>query len=387
MTAPDSATTEPDSAPTEPVTVAIDPRQGHVHRLRLGRLRRWQTRYPLAQVGALVVVFLWGSATIDGYDSSSSMKSMLVLAALLGLSALPQTLVVLVGGLDLSVPGFIATGGVMTAQLSGTHHWSMVTIMIAIVVICGLLGGASGFLCHRFGANPLIISLGMYAVLEGGLLVWTKGNISGIPPASLSNWTSAVGTTAGISIPPVVVLWAGVAVIAGLVLSRMPAGRRSTPRAPICEPPDSRCCIPDGCGPPCSRSRPFCRDSPASLLRDTPAGPPRGWAIRTFFEGLAAVIVGGTALGSARGDYWRTVLGALILTALTTILVGKGFDTADTQILFGFIILVVVAGYGHSQRVRDRVLAAEADAAGGAVFRSARELARPTNPMVRSGKL
>ena len=197
-----------------------------MHRLRFGRLRRWQTRYPLAQIAALLVVFLWGSATIDGYASSSSIKSMLVLAALLGLSALPQTLVVLVGGLDLSVPGFIATGGVMTAQLSGTHHWSMVTILIAIVVVCALLGAFSGFLCHRFGANPLIITLGMYAVLEGGLLVWTKGNVSGIPPASLSNWTSAVGTTAGVAIPPVVVLWAGVAVIAGLILSRTPAGRR-----------------------------------------------------------------------------------------------------------------------------------------------------------------
>ncbi len=345
----------PDSATTEPVSVPIDPPQATVHRLRFGRLRRWQTRYPLAQIAALLVVFLWGSTTIDGYASSSSIKSMLVLAALLGLSALPQTLVVLVGGLDLSVPGFIATGGVMTAQLSGTYHWSIVTILIAIVVVCALLGAFSGFLCHRFGANPLIITLGMYAVLEGGLLVWTKGNVSGIPPASLSNWTSVVGTTAGVAIPPVVVLWAGVAVIAGLILSRTPAGRRLYATGTNLRAARLALLHTERVWTAVFALSALLSGLTGVLVAGYSSGASPGMGDPYLFEGLAAVIVGGTALGSARGDYWRTILGALILTALTTILVGKGFDTADTQILFGFIILVVVAGYGRSQRVRDRV--------------------------------
>jgi ribose transport system permease protein len=74
-----------------------------------------------------------------------------------------------------------------------------------------------------------------------------------------------------------------------------------------------------------------------------------------LFQGLTAVIVGGTAIGGARGDYWRTAIGALIVTALTTVLIGKGFDPNDTQILFGVVILVVVAVYGRQQRVRERV--------------------------------
>src|ERR1700747_2628680 len=73
-----------------------------------------------------------------------------------------------------------------------------------------------------------------------------------------------------------------------------------------------------------------------------------------LFEGLAAVIVGGTSFG-ARGDYWRTVLGALVLTVLSTLLVGKGYSTADQQIIFGVLILIVVAGYGRDARLRDRV--------------------------------
>ncbi len=66
------------------------------------------------------------------------------------------------------------------------------------------------------------------------------------------------------------------------------------------------------------------------------------------------MIVGGTSFG-ARGGYWRTVLGALVLTVLSTQLVGKGYSTADQQIIFGVLILIVVAGYGRDARLRDRV--------------------------------
>ncbi len=74
-----------------------------------------------------------------------------------------------------------------------------------------------------------------------------------------------------------------------------------------------------------------------------------------LFQGLTAVIVGGTAFMGSRGDYTHTVIGALILTELTTIMVGRGSDAADQQIIFGVLILVVVAGYGRERRLRDRV--------------------------------
>ena len=67
------------------------------------------------------------------------------------------------------------------------------------------------------------------------------------------------------------------------------------------------------------------------------------------------MLVGGTSLVGARGDYWRTVLGALILTLITTLLVGHGADESTQEILIGVLILVFVGVYGRDQRVRDRV--------------------------------
>jgi len=66
------------------------------------------------------------------------------------------------------------------------------------------------------------------------------------------------------------------------------------------------------------------------------------------------VIVGGTMFG-ARGDYWRTVLGALVLSVLALLLSAHNLSSADQQMISGGLILAVVALYGRERRLRDRV--------------------------------
>ena len=73
-----------------------------------------------------------------------------------------------------------------------------------------------------------------------------------------------------------------------------------------------------------------------------------------LFSGLAAVLVGGSIFGSIRGSYTRTLLGALTLTLLSTIIVSNGLSEAQSRIIFGIIILAVVSLYGRERHVRDR---------------------------------
>jgi ribose transport system permease protein len=319
------------------------------------RVARWQGRFPLLQLLALIVIVIYGAASIPGYDSTPSLKSMLVLAALLGLAALPQTLVVLLGGIDLSIPAFIAVGGVMTTELGGGHQWPLYEVLALIIVVCAAGGALSGFLCHRFKANPLIVTLGMYAIFEGAILIWTKGNIGATPPVSLTNWTSVTGTTAGIGVPPVVVVWAAVAVTTGLVLARTAPGRRLYATGTNLRAARIALLRTELIWTIVFMLSAVLSGLAGVLVAGYTSGASPGMGDPYLFQGLTAVIVGGTAIGSARGDYWRTVLGSLILTALTTVLIGKGFDANDTQILFGFVILIVVAAYGRERRVRERV--------------------------------
>jgi ribose transport system permease protein len=313
-----------------------------------------QRHSPVIQVVALVALFVYGSSTIDGFSAETSIDSMLILAALLGLAALGQTLVLILGGLDLSIPGHIVMGAIVVSQLYGTYHWNAALAIGFVVVIAAVLGAASGWICHRWRIQPLIVTLGIGAMSAGGALAWTSGRLTGSAPPFLPDLTTATGTTFGLHVPPIVAIWLGVAIVAAVFLHRTVPGRKlyatgANPRAAgLARISTKRVWV-----------LVFLTSAVLSALvgvllagfagADQTVGDPY------LFSGLTAVIVGGTTFMGARGDYTHTVVGALILTVLTTILVGKGYDQADQQIIFGALILLVVAGYGRDRRLRDRV--------------------------------
>lgn len=318
------------------------------------RIAIFQRRFQVFQVLALVLLFLWGATTVTDFASTLSIKAMLVSAAFLGLAGAGQTLVVLVGGIDFSVPAFISGGAILISQLCGTYGWNVIPAIALILAAALLLGAFNGYVSHRFQVPSLVVTLGMSSMLTGALLLWTKGAATGAAPPFLGRLTSVGSSTFGIGIPPLVVVWAVVAVILGVTLRRTVAGRRV---------------YQTGANPVAAelsliRTRwvwtlTFAASGLLAGVLGILVGGYTGSGDTTLgdpylFEGLAAVIVGGTTFG-ARGDYWKTVLGALVLTVLTTVLIGKGYSNADQQMIFGFLILLVVAGYGRSPRLRDRI--------------------------------
>jgi len=313
-----------------------------------------QRRAPVLQLLALVALFLYGAATIDGFSSQITVDSMLVLAALLGFAALGQTLVLVLGGIDFSVPGHIAMGAIVVSELYGARHWSAPAAIALVALAAGLLGAATGWICHRWRIQPLIVTLGIGAISAGAAIAWTQGHLTGAAPPFLTTLTTAAGTTFGMSIPPVVVLWALIAAAVALVLHRTAPGRRlyatgANPRAAALARIDTkRVWVVVFAASACLSALTGCLLAGFAGADQTVGDP-------YLFSSLTAVIVGGTTFMGARGDYTHTVVGALILTVLTTILVGKGYSQADQQIVFGVLILLVVAGYGRDRRVRDRV--------------------------------
>jgi ribose transport system permease protein len=321
----------------------------------LGRIAMIQSRVPLLQVVVAAAVFAWGAIGVAGFASGAAIRANLVIASLLALASLGQTLVVLIGGLDLAVPGYITIGAVAAVELSGTHHWPLPVAALCTAMACATAGALCGFICHRFGAQSLVVTLGMYSILVSGALVVTGSSIGGTPPAQLVQWTAVLGRTFGLPVPPVVVLCVFVAVVVSVVLARTPAGRKL---------------YATGANERAARgllirtgwiwAGTFAVSAAISgLVGLLIAGFSDGATASTgdpyLYSGLAAVLVGGTALGSARGDFVRTVIGAFILTELTTILSGMGFGQGDTYILLGVAIVVVVMAYGRQRRLNDRV--------------------------------
>jgi ribose transport system permease protein len=318
------------------------------------RAAELQRRYPILQVVALAALLAYGAATIDGFTERSSLYALLIQATFLGSAGAGQTIVILLGGIDFSIPAFITAGALMTSELLGTHHWSFPAVL-ALIVVISLAGGAfNGYVAHRFQVQSLIITLASWSVVIGFLQVWINGGAKGAAPDWLARLTSPAGETFGVPIPAAVVFWVLLSVVLGFFLHRTMAGRRiyltgANQRAADLALVRTRLVWMGG----------FALSALVSALVGVLLAGFSGSGDLTIgdqylFQGLTAVIVGGTMMGG-RGDYWRTALGALVLTMLSTILGAQGLSDQDRQMLFGALILLVVAGYGRDQRLRDRI--------------------------------
>ncbi|WP_309708262.1 ABC transporter permease [Pseudolysinimonas sp.] len=310
---------------------------------------------PYLQLVVLVAAWVIAVSVIDGLSSRSSIYSILILASFLGIAAAGQTLVIMIGGIDLSVPSVIGAANLFVALWSG-EGWPIWLAFAAIVAVSGLLGALNGYLSQRFTLPPLIVTLATGAILLGFSLVATGGgNVNGGVPDWLSQFASPIGTVGPIPVPPVIVLWAVLALSMGYFLQFTAAGARL--RAAGSSPVAARLGL--------VRVRriwvlTFMVSAISSavlgviLLGFGGSGQP-GLGDPYLFTSLAAVLVGGTSLIGGQGSYTRTVIGALIITLLSTLLISFGLPLSVQQILTGVVIFAAVGLYGRESRLRDRV--------------------------------
>jgi ribose transport system permease protein len=315
---------------------------------------RLQQRLPIIQLLALAAVFIYGAITLPGLDSWISIRSILVLAALVGLASCGQTLLILMGGFDLGVAGFIVAGGFMVTAIKVKYGLDFGTALALALIGAAVLGGFAGYICHRFRINPLVVTLAMGSIVLGLVKAQMGLETNGYPPQWLINLAEPVTKTFGVGIPPSVAIWALVIVVFALFLHRTRIGRNlfatgANPRAADRALINTRRIWVAA----------FAFSAVTSALVGVLIGGFGGMVADNggdpyLFQSVVAVIVGGTVFGGP-GDYTRTSIGALFLTVLVTVLIGHGASPAQQQIVYGVIILAAVAIYGRERRLRDRV--------------------------------
>ncbi len=319
-----------------------------------GRLTDLQARFPVLQLIALALLFAYGAHTLPGLAEWISIKSILVLAAPVGLAAVGQTLLILIGGFDLSVAGMIVASALVVTTVRFEYHWSFGLAVLIAVAVAGTLGAVAGFVCHTFRIQPLIVTLAMGAVAVGLVQTRTGGLTAGGAPTWLSDLSHPTRDTLGIPLPPYVVVWIAVAIALAVFLHRTVWGRRL---------------LATGANPAAAEyslistrrvwTLTFAFSAAASALVGIMIAGADGSVSGTsgdpyLFGSVVAVIVGGTVFGGP-GDYTRTVLGALFVTVLNVVLVGHGVGQAAQDIVYGCVILLAVSFYGREARLRDAV--------------------------------
>ena len=314
----------------------------------------FQRRVPLVQFLVLIALVLYVGAADGDFSWGDLWSPILLQASFLGIAAAGQTMAILVGGLDFSIAAYIVAGNLLVTHLTGVDHWNFALSALITLAICVAGGGLSGWACHRFGLEPLVVTLGMSSVVVGALLGTDSKLVNGAGPGWLQTFTAQSSKSFGLPVPPIVVAWIVLAALISVILAKTTLGRRlylagAGPRAA------------DLAG--ISTRRVWTGVYAASavlaglagiLLAGFSTGGDTNVGNNYLFPGLAAVIVGGTMMGG-RGDYLRTCLGALIITALNFVISVLNVNAAAQQVIFGALILLTVALYGRERRLRDRV--------------------------------
>ena len=179
-------------------------------------------------------------------------------------------------------------------------------MLIAVLAVAG--GGTVGFICHRWRIDPLIITLAMGAIVNGALLVWAKGFITGTPPTWLQTLTSPASKTFGIDFPPLVAVWAVFAIVIAVFLQRTPSGRRLYATGANMRAAEMALVRTRYVWIGVFAFSALLAAVTGMLLGGFAGAADASLGTNYLWQGLTAVIIGGTAFG-ARGDYWRTVLG------------------------------------------------------------------------------
>ena len=295
---------------------------------------------PLTVLLALLVVM--SELVRPGIVSPEWVGNILRFAVPLAILAACQTLTFLTGGIDLSVGAVASMSGFVVATLVGGQGLVVaVTVALVIAVLVGFLTGVG---VGVFRVHPLIMSLGMGLVVLGLANVWQLVMVkTGSGVHEVVRWLGS-GTTLGV-LPHSLLVFVPVAALILVGLRRTGYGRLLY-------------AIGDN---PVAARQSGARSWQVLIVL---------YAISAFlaavagfvYSGLtnvasvtladtyvlpsvAAAVIGGTSIMGGRGGFGGTIVGALILTVVSSLLSSLGYPEAVRQILFGSIIVGVAAAY------------------------------------------
>jgi ribose transport system permease protein len=311
---------------------------------RLVTLRRTLAERPLYVLGALLLALLIATNIASpGFLLPGNLSTTLLNAAPLGLLAAGQTIVLLTGGIDLSVSAIATIAAFFLAQEGGTSAPLAILGALAIGLLIGTINGIG---VGPFGVSPLIMTLGMSGIIGGLLTIWSA-NSSGTPVVPDVVRQAATAKWFGY-LPVDAVIWAGVTVVLMALLRGSGFGR---------------VVYAVGANPVASRlagvrnwqvliavyALSGLLSALAGVLLAGYAGAvDTSLATAYLLQSIAAVVIGGTSILGGSGGYSGTIFGVLILTVLSTLLTVLSIPEALRQVLYGAIVLALAWIYART---------------------------------------
>jgi ribose transport system permease protein len=306
---------------------------------------------PLLALFLAVLLFFAGGLINPDFVNPAQAINIVRLAAFLGIIAAGQTLVIISGGegIDLSVGSVVTLAAILTFRVTnGANELLPVALVIALATGAAI-GFVNGIGIMFVGIPPLVMTLGMAGIVEGLVLVVTRGQLEGATPSLLSEVTAQPLI---LGLPGVMVIWLLLGLGMWLLLERTAYGKQL---------------FAIGVNRTTARLSGI-RVSAIVVITYALSGMLAafggvillGFSQTVFlnlggpylFPSIAAVVVGGTVLAGGKGSYWGTMSGALVLTLLESLLRAARLQEAYQLIVLGFTLLCLMAIYGRQRNYR-----------------------------------
>ena len=307
------------------------------------RFQNFIAEYPsVILIGVLALLVLITGAIEPNYLSVNGLRSTLLQAAPLGILAAAQTILMLTGGIDLSIT-MIATG---SAYVAANQSPEGAAIAIVLGLLVGIVAGsANGVGVAVFRVNPLIMTLAMSGILLGLFTAWTQTILAGSTTVVPFIKLLGAGSFFGNRVPYSVVVWIVVGAAVILLLRRTGWGRLiyaigdndvavRLAGVQVWQVRISAYAVAGVLG------------SIAGILLAGRTGAVDLQLAGAFLlPSVAAAVIGGTSIFGGVGGYAGTILGALILSVLNSMLTFLNVGQAVQNIVYGGIVLLLAWGY------------------------------------------
>ena len=295
-------------------------------------------------LGLLVVLGLFSlDSEVRPYlYSGSNIKIILTQTVIVAIGALGMTMIIVSGGIDLSVGSVVAFTSVVGATLLVKGYSTAATIALTLLA-GGLIGLINGLVIAGFGMMPFIVTLGMMGVVRGSAK-WLAGNqtVNSPPSAPLNHLMALVSPTHLFPLPPGVWIAIGLAIIISVLMRQTVFGRyifaigsnEATARLCGIRVPLQKVLIYALAG------LLFGLAGLMQLSRLTQGDPTV--AIGLELDIIAAVVIGGASLNGGTGSILGSMIGALIMAVLRNGSNQMGWQNFTQEIIIGIVIIIAV---------------------------------------------
>lgn len=305
----------------------------------------------IALLGVLLVGGILVATVGRNLLSAGNIRDILTGMSVLGFVAIGQSLVVLCGSLDLSVPYVISLTSLLAADLMRGSAANIAVAVLVALAVAAVIGLLNGLIVTKLKVHGFITTLGMGLIVKGYLDTNYKGTSGDVP------WEfQLIGATGIGPVPVSTIIMLAVAVLAALMLSRTRIGNHMFAvggNEQVARLSGIRTASPVVLAHVlCSLTAAFAGLLLASRLGvgSPTVGPQGGYDLLS----IAAVVLGGTLLTGGRGSIWGTIGGVAIFAVLDNVMSVLQVNPFAKDIVRGIVIVAAVVVYTSRQVERRR---------------------------------